>query len=247
MSARIHMRQPPQQPQHRLQKQQHAHRKLPGSGRGRAVLFDLDGVIFHHDEAMNKVSKRASDFISELIRTKHAEEINRRLYKGYGHTIIGLREEYNINMSLQDFNEFIYDSDTLASVCKLPLPMSSAIKAMEARQAIQAVKSAGHRCMVFTNAPKIWVDMALTTTGLLRHFKPEDILSAEDFTHVKPQRQIYVDVSKKLKDLDITFIDDSLLNVANAPAEWDAYLYGGNHTTFPTYIRSVTELFSSED
>ena len=199
----------------------------------RSVLFDFDGVLFNHKEGLNLIADRASSFVNELVKAgpSQVKEINKRLYTGYGHTLIGLKEEYGLDIDLHTFNEYIYDPFTINSIYGMERTKEMRVKASEARLALSVAHDLGLNTYIFTNAPKLWINLGLDMLYMSHLFTNDRVISAEDYTTVKPQRQIYLDVSRKLEGHQITFVDDNLLNVSNAPSDWTTWLYNNGSTS----------------
>ena len=81
-----------------------------------AILLDIDGVIIKDDRLLNRVSQSAVRYVKYHTQSKTPVYENRRLYMKYGHTLIGLKAEYEIVDNLVDYNRFVYNKDTLTDL-----------------------------------------------------------------------------------------------------------------------------------
>jgi len=199
----------------------------------RVVLLDLDEVVFRHPAAHAVVSRRVVALLADRLRLSHgdADVLNRRLYGGHGHTLIGLRNELDVKLSVDEFNASVYARETLAEVARLPHHPYTRARASEATRLLIELRRRDVACYVFSNAPRVWCEFALGMVGLGGVFAPDRLLTSDGHDPLslvlKPSTLSYAcveDAVCKNAGESIAFVDDSLRNLTSAPVGWDKYL-----------------------
>ena len=218
-------------PSHRFNRKQgefhHSHMASPP-----ALLLDLDGVVFRHPEASALLHRRVERFVSIHARgqvsasnasSTRVMAVHEGLYRHYGHTLLGLREAHGCSATVSDFNRFVFDATFLDAVRAMPMPLDFDRHAASVRDLVRHARNQrGARVCIFTNAPRVWVRLALAATGV---WMPDaDILSGE--VHVKPEAQAYALAQAAVgSDASVTFVDDAQLNLDRCPRLWRAVLF----------------------
>ena len=198
----------------------------------RVLLLDLDEVVFRHPAAHAVVARRVVGLLADRLRLSHgdADTLNRRLYGGHGHTLIGLQNELDVTVSVDDFNAAVYARETLAEVARLPHHPHTRQRASEAARLLIAMRRREVQCYVFSNAPRIWCEFALGMVGLGGVFPPDRLLTSDGHDPLdlvlKPSTLSYACVEGLVRSppAGIAFVDDSPRNLASAPDAWDKYL-----------------------
>lgn len=201
------------------------------------ALLDLDGVLFAHPAAFALVHRRVERFVARhLVVPGRASSTGRAgarvapvhdaLYRRYGHTLLGLRAEHGCTATVRDFNRSVFNPAFVNAVRAMPLTPAVARQAAAAREAVQRARARHMRVMIFSNAPRAWVRMALSVTGI--DVPDDDVIVADDTGFLKPQREAYAAVEARVPPgAAVTFVDDSAINLAHCPPAWDAVLFGG--------------------
>lgn len=198
----------------------------------RVLLLDLDEVVFRHPAAHAVVSRRVVGLMSRTLSLPHqaAGALNRQLYEKHGHTLIGLRKELAVRLSVTDFNAAVYAPETLAEVARLPRHPHTAQRASEAARLLIEMRRRDVDVYVFSNAPRLWCDFALGLVGLGGVFAPERLLTSDSCDLdtcdlvLKPSSLSYEIVQHAVRSSRIAFVDDSLRNLEAAPASWDTFV-----------------------
>lgn len=77
------------------------------------LLLDIDGVLIRDYVLLDHVKSNIVRYVSKkLPGMKRHEKINNLLYKAYGHTGIGIKEEFGLDT--RDFDEFVYNRYLIA-------------------------------------------------------------------------------------------------------------------------------------
>lgn len=194
-------------------------------------LLDFDEVVFRHSAAHAVVSRRVVSLVANRLNVGVAEAtaVNRRLYGHHGHTLIGLRETLGLSIGLGDFNAEVYAPGTLREVARLPRPEDTDRRAEEVSQMLGAMRVAGVRPFIFSNAPRVWCEFALAEIGLSRAFTAAQMLTSDSYSQdivLKPATLSY-DLAQRYVGAGadaIAFVDDSMRNLASAPHAWRKFL-----------------------
>lgn len=160
------------------------------------TLLDFDGVLYNNKVTNAIVSKKAAQYVRNVLRVKDRnddfyDKMNKYLYKTYGHTVTGLHKiGYKVNIN--EFNEYVYSDlpyDELSMKEKLNLPDNT---------------------YIFSNAPTEYCNkIANTKLPNIRDIIP----TYYDIFFLKPHKRIYSQIEEVFHDCSITFVDDSLINL----------------------------------
>lgn len=188
----------------------------------KVVLVDFDGVVLRNKTADIQVAKRASiytwkkineikSYNHKLISPKQADDISYNLYKGYGHTLSGLKYTGIPNCHMKDYNKFVYDTIDYEKIRKFNNDFD------DLRVLIDYCIEHHHEIYFFTNAPYRWMNNVLKDNS--------DILSSvndvrkvlnideDDENFLKPYSNIYDKINSHFYKENIVFIDDNVGNI----------------------------------
>lgn len=188
----------------------------------KVVLVDFDGVVLRNKSADVQVAKRASIYTwrkfnnikshnHTLISPKQAEDICYNLYKGYGHTLTGMKHIGIPNCHMKDYNKLVYDTIDYDKL------RSSNNNFNDLRTLINYCHENNHDIFFFSNAPYRWMYNMLKDE--------QDIISSvddvrkvlhindDDESYLKPYDLIYDKINSHFKNENIVFIDDSIGNM----------------------------------
>lgn len=176
---------------------------------GRALLLDLDGVVFRHPAAFARVHAQVAAFVRSRGVTAEAHE---RLYREHGHTLLGLRSLGDPS-TVADFNREVFDAAFLEEVRRMPRPDDTERHSASVRRLVARARSRGSAVYIFTNAPRSWVNLALSVTGLGATFEEGDLLICEEMGFLKPQAEAYRAVEERTGASSFLLVDDSAINL----------------------------------
>jgi len=195
----------------------------------KTLLLDVDGVIFQHKGISAAIGKRTSTLVAKVLEcdANHAQKINKQLYTQYGHTYIGLKHIYNPPLTLQEYNNYIYDPKFIESLNEIETTKrTQQINALVEKLFLVAM-AYNVRCMLYTNSPLIWLKF------IKEYLKPALWINEEDwlysnhpifgeFGSLKPMTENYLCVDYHIRQInewycknDILYVDDSAINVWN--------------------------------
>lgn len=162
------------------------------------ILLDVDGVLIRDRNLLNQVSVGAARYVgSKLPHEKNPTQLNRLLYKAYGHTATGLEKEFGIDAS--DFNKKVYTRKLLN---QLDDYLESSDDFKKDAQTVRRLLSMGYDVELFSNAPLVWTEPVRHALDSFR------VSTGEDYS--KPNIDSYL---KFDKSVDYIFVDDTIGNL----------------------------------
>lgn len=184
-----------------------------------ALLLDVDGVIVQNRSLLNRVEKNAAKFVQKCIpktNQEHPVVLNQRLYKQHGHTLLGLRAEFDVEAEIDDFNKEVYTSDILADL-KAHLTSSEFVTNTQGIDHTMATCAARKvPVYLFSNAPLTW---CLPVAYRLRLSEYNVITANVDNKVMKPHAEMYdkayeyICKESSLFCPSAIFVDDSMTNL----------------------------------
>lgn len=188
----------------------------------KVVLVDFDGVALRNKTADVQVAKRASIYTwrkinnvktynNQMISPKHAEDICYNLYKGYGHTLPGLKSIGIKDCSMKEYNKMVYDTIDYNKVRKDNNDFN------DLRSLISYCHEFNHLIFFFTNAPYRWISNTLRDHNDILH-SMYDIrkvinVNEDDEIFLKPYDIIFEKIGSYFSQENIVFIDDNIGNM----------------------------------
>ena len=214
------------------------------------LLLDFDGVVLRRHKALNLIAKRCNLYVKRhfsKINYDEAKKLNTYLYKNYGHTLIGLEEEYSKKIDLEDFNKHVYSDinydelfDNIQETHKYDIQDINFLYADS--------KFHNYSITIFSNAPSAWSYTILKKMGI----KESDIciLNLYERNLLKPRIEAYKYAEKTLTISDeepFILLDDSSINCKPVidRKNWSSILFdenGINNCSCITRIFSLSEL-----
>lgn len=202
------------------------------------VLIDFDGVILRNQHASNLIAKRAGLYTWHSLQSRQKKYHNfsvglnesvdlcANLYKGYGHTLLGLKN-LNLNTSLHDYNKYVYSDINYEKLVMHNNNMH------DVHKLVNECNENNIPILMFSNSPKIWIENMLSCQPILF----ESIVDVRDTLHIKddddiflkPNIEIYNLISKVFYNYNLIFIDDSVGNIKTSLSnpQWTNVLFGG--------------------
>lgn len=186
------------------------------------LVLDYDGVVFKNPHAMEAISNRSAKFVSKKLKMSfsNARMVNTTRYKVHGHTVKYL-QHIGVDTSLEEYNEYVFgniDWDDIALNLK-----------NDDHEPIIDVyllnKLQGQKCVLFSNAPRLWVDKTLEALGTHVDILFDEVFSCETLDQLKPNEKVYKDIERRYPDDDLLFIDDSILNIHGLGERWKPHWF----------------------
>jgi FMN phosphatase YigB (HAD superfamily) len=218
----------------------------------KVLLLDYDGVVLRNNVANNLVSKRAGLYTRNIISIKNnfivdnkaSNDLCFNLYKGYGHTLLGLNAVglNEQNVSLKNYNNFVYSQIDYDELRLTNNDMN------DVKQVVDFCQKKNINVYMFSNSPKYWIHQTLGKEKTLARYIIDirDILnvSDNDTTMLKPKPAIYDLIDDMFKDTNIVFLDDSACNFecTLTRPNWTNVLYCGVNCKPSKNMQMINEL-----
>ena len=93
-------------------------------------------------------------------------------------------------------------------------------------------KLQNQKCVLFSNAPRLWVDKTLEKMGTKQNILFDEIFTCDSLEQLKPNKVPYAAIEEHYPDTDLLFIDDSILNVHGLGERWKPHWFKPNDTIF---------------
>ena len=194
----------------------------------KALLLDVDGVVYQNPRVFSIVKGRVTQFVQKTlpkVSLHEASHINDIIYKSYGHTFLGLQAIRPAKTpTLKEFNDFVYDKDTLYSVMDNIWNPVMHKRSMEVHDLCNYAKMNGVSLYLFSNAPKDWCNNVIEAMKLQDYFHEDNTLSSDHPVFqgklLKPTPKLYQTVQDFVQhrhqdtNIPIIFVDDSWMNLA---------------------------------
>lgn len=206
----------------------------------RSLLLDVDGVVFRHREISGRVGQRTCDLVQKVLQcnANDAKKINKQLYSYYGHTYLGLKNIYKTQMSLREYNDFIYDPSFIESLMAIkPTPITLQAK-KQTETVLANAMTKNVKCYFYSNAPYLWLQF------VVNYLKPNVWIHSGNWLHshhdiydedgaLKPSTHNYTMTDYYLRrqtewyaNHEVLYVDDSNVNVWQPSVlgmEWKCY------------------------
>lgn len=194
----------------------------------KVLLLDVDGVIFNHPRALERVGKRITKVVHKMLPGKptalEAHHINRRLYTSYGHTLLGLRAIYQNKIpSIAQFNKDIYNLETIEYLYAIRNSYEVEEKKIEFMSVLEHASKKDVPVYLFSNAPIHWCQGIIDIMDMHDAVPQDNILSSShpvfQDTLLKPMPSLYSSVQDFLEhtyknnELQICYVDDAWINI----------------------------------
>lgn len=187
---------------------------------GKVLLLDYDGVVLRNNVANNIIAKRAGLYTKNVmsmqnkytVDTKASCDLSFNLYKGFGHTLLGINA-VGINhhsISLRLYNSFVYSHIDYEELQLTNNDMN------DVQRVVELCQSKHINVFMFSNSPKYWINQTMGRKRNLKKDIPDirDVLNVrdDDATMLKPHAPIYDLINDMFKDKQVIFVDDSSCN-----------------------------------
>jgi FMN phosphatase YigB (HAD superfamily) len=203
------------------------------------LLLDFDGVMLKNSNLTMYQFKRSVKFVQKhtYLPLSVCEEMNNTYYPKYGHTVMMLNQLFQKNVSLEQYNQFVFGKNNLKKLNKL-VDKDTFNHFIKFEKITNYCKKNGIDWNIFTNAHINWITNFCEFIDF-DGFNETKVIWPSDITLLKPNSKAYENAEKFIdfdpaKDI-IFFVDDSSVNVESAKTRnWKTTIM--NDTTKPEDI-----------
>ena len=174
------------------------------------LLLDFDGVVLRDKRMSMYQTQRSAKFVKlhTALPMKTADFVNKRFYPVHGHTVLMLRERFFKDVTLEEYNDFVFDKRALK---RLPVTKEMTERGRAFRPLFYDVDN-GFDTWIFTNAHWNWIEHFVDIFDL--PIKADRVIWPKDLTRLKPNEKAYKLVETKIgKEVEKVFVDDSEVNL----------------------------------
>lgn len=186
------------------------------------LLLDFDGVILKNKNILKYQVSRSAKFVQKHthLSLKKSHEINKVFYPKYGHTVIMLNELFHKHTTLEEYNEFVFDT---LLISKLDYLIDE--KTYNHGNAFTRMFECDNT-YVFSNAHLHWIEYFSESFDL--NIQSKKIIWPQNINNLKPFARAYDTVHEKFGiHTNITFVDDSPKNLEypKTLSNWNPILF----------------------
>ena len=195
----------------------------------KVLLLDFDGVVFKHKSA-NIVSNRAARYVKNHVNVSNRDShiINKYLYKSFGHTATGLMNMGYADVSMEEYNKFVYNNIDYKKVFK----NINQEDVEDINKIVKFCKKKNIMLSIFTNSPPMWYNSILDCMKIDK----SDFTFIENKDLLKPDEGVYKLIDYLYEDKDkLYFVDDSFVNFIHTLSNprWVNVMFDKKHIELP--------------
>lgn len=208
----------------------------------KALLLDVDGVVFRNRAVLNKVSDKVVKYVSKELNIDATEArlVNKALYGTFGHTYIGMRSVYGTTKSIHHFSQHVYDDELIHDLTSSIADDTIVKDSKSVRCLAEECKRKDIDLYLFSNAPHVWCSHVLSVMHLSTYIPGENIITCDhEVFHkgLKPMNVVYDTMLRYIfhkthDDVSIMFVDDTFMN--HVPILCDPHWR-------PVYVNNVSD------
>lgn len=194
------------------------------------LLLDFDGVIIKNKKIIRYQYQRSAKFVQKHLHVpiSTADNLNRKYFPKYGHTVIMLNEHFQIPVTLEEYNDYVFPKQQIYRLDSLIDK-----KTFEhGNDFAKHFKSKDYQTSIFTNAHVNWVTTFADIFDL--PIEEHNIIWPQSLDLLKPMPKAYDNVSDFFKEADrIIFVDDSEQNIEypSRLQKWQTYHFKPKDTS----------------
>ena len=170
------------------------------------ALFDVDGTLI---DSMPVWSWSTTSYL-EMKGVEVPDDLMKTIATlGYNNAIVYLKERFNIEESIDEIKRQV--DEAVFAKYKYEIPAKNNTK-----EYLDYLKSIGMDCYIITAGLKKFFMPCLERHGYIDYFK--ELWTSEDFNMKKSDKNIYLEIAKKLgvNPEEIIFFDDSIHAISAA-------------------------------
>lgn len=186
------------------------------------LLLDFDGVVVKNKKIIQYQYQRSAKFVQKHLHVPitTADELNRKYFPKYGHTVIMLKDHFKIPVTLEEYNEFVFPKEQIYRLDSLVDKQTFE----HGNDFAKHFKSTSYHTSIFTNAHVNWVTTFADIFDL--PIGEHNIIWPQSLDLLKPLPKAYHNISDLFHEADrIVFVDDSKKNIEYPSAlnNWETY------------------------
>lgn len=208
----------------------------------RHLLLDFDGVILKNRILTQYQLNRSARFVTEKtgLKLNLAKKVNYDFYPKYGHTVTMLNEMFSTPVTLQEYNDYVFDPNILDYLQKY-ICRNTYNNGYEFNKVIDFCEKNNTKWYIYTNAHINWVSVFSKSVNL--HIPSDKIIYPLHMYNLKPNQKSYDSIENKFsQDAHFIFVDDQKNNLPICRKRWSCYHYSSEKTT-DDIIEYINKIF----
>lgn len=208
------------------------------------LLLDFDGVVLKNRRLMQYQTNWSARYLHKHtgMPLPVARDFNRHYYPRYGHTVTMMRQMLKKNVTLEDYNSYLY-GDNLRWLSRF-VDKPTYEHGNSFNRVLSFCEENNTEVIVFTNVHVNWVEHFTRLMDL--PIKRSNIVWPSDTKLLKPNAFSYELLEAVFpSDTRFVFFDDSERNIARAERPgWIPVLFGEDHTA-DYVVRSMEHVLAN--
>ncbi len=180
----------------------------------RMLLIDFDGVVLRNNRCVRYQCDQSAKFVQKVtgMSLKASEALNTQCYPRYGHTVTMLNKLFNSVTTLEEYNEFVFDSKKMSELLDGKFDLHTCQHFTSFDPLIDKCAKADISTAIFTNASLSWVEYCTMKVSpqLLKRVK---VVYPRHTKEMKPNRRAYDNIELLFPVEEYWFVDDSKANL----------------------------------
>ena len=195
----------------------------------KTLLLDYDGVVLRNKTCTQYQLRRSARFVQSKTNfsMEQSELINKTHYIKYGHTVNMLNIMFNSRTTLEEYNEFVFDTNKIKKLNRF-IDKETHTHGMKFNNVITKCENENINWYIYTNAHINWVKHFSNLMSL--PINENKIIWPENLDLLKPHLKSYDRIDSMFPDHKFMMVDDSIGNLfIPEKKSWDTMLFGPAH------------------
>lgn len=179
------------------------------------LLLDYDGVVLKNKCLTNYQYRRSARFVQKhtQLSMTMCEKLNREYYPKYGHTVKMLNEMFSKNVSLEEYDDFLFRKEQLVRLATV-IDEATRHHAKSYEKLFTICRQMDMNWHIFTNAHINWITY-FSQLLEIDEIKEDKVIWPESKMHLlKPNSEAYKRVENTVNSpYPYIFADDSKVNI----------------------------------
>lgn len=201
------------------------------------LIFDFDGVIFNNPKVNQKIIEKSIGYVKSKTGYSYekALDFNNVTSQNHGHSVL-LLKHYGFEASLQEYNRYVFDNDTLAHL-RNNISNDDYIR-------VECVKTAnnliGNNSILFCNAPHAWCYKVLDLLDYNIDELFSIIYSGIGESSLKPNTILYRVIECSNENVDELHFFHNLVDGKKLSDKWIMH-YVNSNIRLDNYVQPIVD------
>lgn len=206
----------------------------------RVLLIDFDGVMLRNPKFSRYQTYHSACYVQRItgMSMQACETLNKQCYPRFGHTVTMLNRLFNINTTLQDYNDYVFDKEKMCSLAK-DVDVKTQSEFSSFLKLVKKCNDGNIDTAIFSNADARWIQHCVSMMKPDASTLMSNIITPSTINQLKPHKIAYDIVERRYPHHDeFWFIDDRKENLVE-PSSRDNWI--------PFHYTSASSMTDLED